>query len=102
MFLSRRSTQAEYSDSPALPIEIVAQNYADLGKINRLFAFAEPFQRPMVNWLGKDRVQKLPLLDLGAGDGSLGRQLQTWAQRKGWQWAVTSLDSNRNALRLNP
>ena len=102
MFLSRRSTQAEYSDSPALPIETVAQNYADLGKINRLFAFAEPFQRPMVNWLGQDKVQDLELLDLGAGDGSLGCTLESWARKKGWNWKVTSLDLNRNALRLNP
>src|SRR5438045_2956433 len=101
MFLSRRSTQAEYSDSPALPIEMVAQNYADLGKINRLFAFAEPFQRPMVNWLGKDKTQNLVLLDLGAGDGSLGRTLEKWARKKGWKWTVTSLDLNQNALRLN-
>jgi SAM-dependent methyltransferase len=102
MFLSRRSTQAEYSDSPELPFETVAQNYADLGKINRLFAFAEPFQRPMVTWLGKANVAKLHLLDLGAGDGSLGRALEAWARNKNWDWKVTSLDFNRNALRLNP
>jgi hypothetical protein len=102
MFLSRRSTQAEYSDSPALPPEAVAKNYSDLGKINRLFAFAEPFQRPMVHWLGKDKLHHLELLDLGAGDGSLGRTLETWARKKGWEWKVTSLDLNRNALRLNP
>ncbi|HUR44584.1 MAG TPA: methyltransferase domain-containing protein [Candidatus Saccharimonadales bacterium] len=102
MFLSRRSTQAEYSDAPGLPFEVVAQNYADLAKINRLFAFAEPFQRCMVNWLGKDNVKTLRLLDLGAGDGSLGRTLESWASKKGWQWSVTSLDLNSEALRLNP
>jgi 2-polyprenyl-3-methyl-5-hydroxy-6-metoxy-1,4-benzoquinol methylase len=101
MFLSRRSTQAEYSDAPGLAFEHVAQNYSDLGKINRLFAFAEPFQRAMVNWLGRDRVKELRILDLGAGDGSLGRTLEAWAKKKGWTWTVTSLDFNEAGLRLN-
>lgn len=101
MFLSRRSTQAEYSDAPELTFEQVAQNYADLGKINRLFAFAEPFQRAMVNWLGRDQVRTLRILDLGAGDGSLGRTLETWSRKKGWEWSVTNLDFNATGLRLN-
>ncbi|MDB6033726.1 MAG: Methyltransferase type 11 [Verrucomicrobiales bacterium] len=101
MFLSDRSTQAEYSDAPGLSPEHVARNYADLAKINRLFAFAEPFQRSMVNWLGRDKVQSLKILDLGAGDGSLGRALETWAKRKGWNWSVTNLDFNENALRIH-
>jgi hypothetical protein len=101
MFLSRRSTQAEYSDAPGLSPGHVARNYADLGKINRLFAFAEPFQRSMVHWLGRDHVESLKILDLGAGDGSLGRTLETWAKRKGWNWSVTNLDFNETALRLH-
>jgi 2-polyprenyl-3-methyl-5-hydroxy-6-metoxy-1,4-benzoquinol methylase len=101
MFLSRRSTQAEYSDAPDLSPEHVARNYADLGKINRLFAFAEPFQRSMVNWLGRDQVQSLKILDLGAGDGSLGRALETWARKKNWRWEVTNLDFNESALHLH-
>ena len=101
MFLSRRSTQAEYSDAPGLSLEHVTQNYADLGKINRLFAFAEPFQRSMIHWLGREDARSLEILDLGAGDGFLGRTLEAWAQKRNWNWRVTNLDFNENALRIH-
>lgn len=102
MFLSRRSTQAEYSDDLALPAAVVARNYRELARINRLFHFADPFQRILAGWLGHDQVKSLSILDLGAGDGSLGRTLEKWSAKRGWQWRVTNLDFNPLALHLNP
>ena len=102
MFLSQRATQAEYCDRPDLPLSEVADNYRQLSRFNRLLLVTDPFQRLLVRWLGRGRVKKLTMLDLGAGDGSIGRSIEAWARRRGWDWRVTNLDLNVGALRLNP
>src|SRR5688572_7320653 len=100
MFLSQRATQAEYCDRPDLPLEEVADNYRQLARFNRMMLVADPFQRLLVRWLGRMNVTKLTLLDLGAGDGSLGEAIEAWAKRYGWDWRVTNLDISLAALQL--
>lgn len=102
MFLSQRATQAEYCDRLDLPLGEVADNYRQLARFNRLLLVTDPFQRLLVRWLGRGRVKKLSILDLGAGDGSIGRSIEAWARHRGWDWRVTNLDLNLGALRLNP
>jgi SAM-dependent methyltransferase len=102
MFLSQRATQAEYCDRLDLPLNEVADNYRQLARFNRLLLVTDPFQRLLVRWLGRGHVKKLSMLDLGAGDGSIGRSIEAWARRRGWDWQVTNLDLNFGALRLNP
>jgi len=102
MFLSQRATQAEYCDRLDLPLSEVADNYRQLARVNRLLLVSDPFQRLLVRWLGRGNVRRLSLLDLGAGDGSIGRSIESWARRHGWDWRVTNLDLNVGALRLNP
>jgi 2-polyprenyl-3-methyl-5-hydroxy-6-metoxy-1,4-benzoquinol methylase len=102
MFLARRSAQAEYFDDPERSFAEVAEGFRQLRRVNRLFRFADPFQRLLSRWLGAEDCRKLSVLDLGAGDGSLGHELTTWAARRGWIWRVTSLDLSPRGLRLNP
>jgi 2-polyprenyl-3-methyl-5-hydroxy-6-metoxy-1,4-benzoquinol methylase len=100
MFLSRRSTQAEYFDT-ARPAQETAQFYSSLARLNRLFLFARPFQRSLPPLLGEGACAGLSLLDLGAGDGLLGRVLGQWAAKRGWNWQTTNLDLNFRALNSN-
>jgi hypothetical protein len=100
MFLRQRATQAEYCDQPDLPPAEVADNYRQLARFNRLVLAADPFQRLLVRWLGRDQVRTLSILDLGAGDGALGQTIEAWARRYGWTWRVTNLDVNFAALKL--
>jgi 2-polyprenyl-3-methyl-5-hydroxy-6-metoxy-1,4-benzoquinol methylase len=100
MFLSRRATQAEYFDSPERSFAEVAESYRCLALINRLFYFTEPFQRFIPRILGAEKCRSLTLLDLGAGDGSLGAGLERWAAKRNWSWKVTNLDCNPHALQL--
>ena len=102
MFLSQRATQAEYCDRPDLPLSAVADNYRQLARFNRLLLVSDPFQRLLVRWLERGNVKRLSILDLGAGDGSVGRSIEAWARRHGWTWRVTNLDMNVGALWLNP
>lgn len=103
MFFRERATQAEYFDSPGRPRAEVVESYQSLASVNRFFLFAEPFQRFIPKLIGLDHCRSLSILDLGAGDGSLGRFLTDWAARKrNWNWRFTNLDSSSSALSLNP
>ena len=102
MFLSRRSTQAECFDRPDRSPAEVADGYRWLNRVNGLLQNAEPFRRILPGWLGQERCRSLSFLDVGAGDGQLGRQLTAWAARRGWDWRVTNLDLSPLALKLNP
>jgi SAM-dependent methyltransferase len=100
MFLSRRSLQAEYFDTER-PVAELAEFFRSLSRVNRLFAFAEPFQRLAPRLLGDSNCVSLSILDLGAGNGSLGTVLAEWAEKRGWNWRVTSLDISVRAMALN-
>jgi 2-polyprenyl-3-methyl-5-hydroxy-6-metoxy-1,4-benzoquinol methylase len=102
MFFKHRALQAEYFDAFDRPAEEVAEGYAMLARINRFFAFASPFQKFLPQILGQENCRSLSLLDLGAGDGSLGDELSRWAAGRGWDWRFTNLDMNIKAMRLNP
>ena len=101
MFLSRRSRQAEYFDVERSTTELAAF-FRCLGRVNRSFAFSEPFERLLPGIAGEANCHALSILDLGAGDGMLGKKLTDWAQGRGWRWCVTNLDVSLVALGLNP
>lgn len=101
MFFQQRATEAEYFDHPGRTLADVEEGYRELARVNRLFHFAEPFQRLLPAELGEPACRELSILDLGAGDGSLGEKLESWADLKGWEWPVTHLDINPLALSLS-
>jgi len=100
MFLKRRSLQVEYFDLPDRPLHEVKDGYRMLAHMNRVFLLREPFQKRFPRWLGPERCKSLSMLDLGAGDGSFGAELGSWAKRRGWDWRFTNLDINVSAMRL--
>jgi Methylase involved in ubiquinone/menaquinone biosynthesis len=103
MFFSRRATQAEYFDLPDRSHKELVEGYDSLAKVNRMLVFAEPFQRYLPRYFGHDQCANLSFLDVGAGDGLLGRVLSQWAREKhGWNWEFTNLDICAAALKLNP
>jgi 2-polyprenyl-3-methyl-5-hydroxy-6-metoxy-1,4-benzoquinol methylase len=100
MFLRRRATQAEYFDSPDCSFAETAESYKSLAHINRIFYFTEPFQRFLPRLLDEKKCRSLTLLDLGAGDGSLGEALKNWAAKRDWDWRITNFDISPHALQL--
>ena len=101
MFLSERSTQAEYLDAPGRSPELVARDFHQLARINALFKFSHPFEYLIPRRLGTEHCRELHILDLGAGDGSLGRQLALWAGKRGWAWTFTNFDLRLTALNVH-
>lgn len=100
MFLSRRTTQAEYFDSER-PVAEVAEFFRSLGQVNRFFDFTEPFRKLVPRLVDKQECRFLSILDVGAGDGSLGRTVGAWAAKRGWCWRVVNLDTSLPALAMN-
>ena len=101
MLLSMRATQTEHFDTPDRSVAEIRAGFELLGRINRLVRFDWPFQRLIPHWLGEANCQRLTLLDVGAGDGSLARSLEAWSAARGWQWEITGLDSNPWAVALH-
>lgn len=91
MFLAERSSELEHFDRPAPEDELI-RFQRDIGRMNWLFRFGRPFQVHLPHQLGRERCRNLSILDVGAGDGSLGKYLSGWAAGRGWQWQITSLD----------
>jgi len=100
MFLSRRSLQAEYFDSER-PVAELTEFFRSLNRMNRLFRFAQPFQSLVPSLLGENNCVALSVLDVGAGDGSLGQVLAKWAGARGWRWQVTNLDISARSGAMN-
>lgn len=102
MFLRSRATQAEYFDAPERTLEEVRDSFRWLGRVNRLTRFERPFRLWIPRLLGESACRSLRIVDLGAGDGALGRTLCEWATAQGWDWRFTNVDLNPLATRLNP
>ncbi len=101
MFFTRRATQAEYSDLPGRPQAEIVEFYAALARINRVFVFADPFERLLPKLLGRENCRSLSFQEHGAGDRSRGLLRAEWAAReRGWTWRFTNIDVNLSALRL--
>src|ERR1043165_762194 len=82
MIFRTRSTQPEHFDDPARDAEEFRSGYLQLARVNELFRLHDPYTRILSRWLG-DQAHKLSILDLGAGDGWLGRAMESWAASRG-------------------
>jgi SAM-dependent methyltransferase len=100
MFLSRRTTQEEYFDSER-PTAEITEFFRSLGRVNRFFDFTKPFRRLVPKLVAEEECRFLSILDVGAGDGSLGRTVEAWAAKRGWHWRLVNLDTSVPALALN-
>jgi SAM-dependent methyltransferase len=102
VFLSERSAQAEYFDAPERTADEVRMHYDWLNRINRTIRFERPFRLWIPRLLADPECRSLDILDVGAGDGALGRTLSEWAKTRGWDWRFTDLDFSAHAIALNP
>jgi Methyltransferase domain len=102
MFLQDRSTQPEYLDAPERTAAELEHHYTWLNRINRLSRFERPFRIWIPRFLAEPECRRLEVLDVGAGEGSLGRCLNRWAGERGWDWLFTDLDSSQTVRSLNP
>lgn len=102
MFLSERSAQAEYFDAPERTASELGNHYQWLDRVNRATRFDRPFRLWIPRLLPEPACRSLEILDVGAGEGALGRTLTAWATGRGWDWRFTDLDLSAHACARNP
>jgi len=102
MFLSERSAQAEYFDAPERTASELRAHYAWLQRINRITRFERPFRVWLPRLLPESTCRSMSVLDIGAGEGELGRTLTAWAAGRGWEWRFTDLDLSAHACNRTP
>lgn len=102
MFLRRRSRQAECFDDAGRPEEVIARDYTQLARINRLFRHADPFTRRLARENPDGAWRHADVLEVGAGVGQLALELGQWAAGRGWNWEFTCLDLNTIGIERNP
>jgi len=101
MAFELRSLQREFCDDRTLVRNEVETYFRALRRVNCLCWFARPFQDHIPRLIGCERCENLSILDVGAGDGFLGETLCDWAKGRHWEWSITSLDINFQALRIS-
>ncbi len=95
MDLSRRSTQSEAMDDPAMDEAAYRRCLADLAVVNRVTLT----HRATLRWLsGKTRAlprgREISVLDVGCGQGDLLRAIADWARRRQRPVVLMGLDLN--------
>ena len=94
MFLRRRDLTPEYFDSPERTSTEISEHYEWLARMNKLTQFDRPFRIWIPQLLGAEACKQLSIVDLGAGNGMLGRTLTEFARGHGWDWRFTNVDLN--------
>ncbi len=102
MFLRRRATQVEYFDRLGITDAELREEYLGLNRLNRLVRFERPFRVWIPEVFGAEACRRMEILDLGSGDGLLGRELSAWAADRGWRWNFTNLDLCPVAAAMDP
>ena len=87
----------EYFDVPERAANELSSHYEWLNRINRITRFERPFRTWIPRLLPGTACRSLEILDVGAGDGALGRTLAVWAKARGWDWRFTDLDASPQA-----
>lgn len=95
-----RSAQAENFDAIDRTAEQIQKDYLELRRVNRIFRLEEPFLSLLSARFRKEENKARSILDIGAGDGSLGDSLRRCANQKGWLWKITNLDQHEAGFQL--
>lgn len=87
---SRRSDEQERIDDPALPDATFSAALDDLAKVNRLLRA----HAPTLSFLERHAagLKRFSLLDVGAGQGDLLRNIAAWATARGIEARLAGID----------
>lgn len=92
---TRRSSQAEWMDSPEVGFEQFRDCLVDLARVNRWTLAYRPTLQFLDGLLAKRKTDRpFEIVDVGCGYGDMLRHIDAWAQRRGVEVALTGLDLN--------
>ena len=78
----------------------VAENLADLRRINRFLGGTKVVLNALSSLTQTDRIKQLSLLDVGTGSADIPSEVLAWCERRGIIATVSALDISERNLRI--
>ncbi len=88
----KRSTKKEMMDLPGNPRELLVQDLRNLRIINRYLGGYRGIMKGLKRLVGKDRMSRFSLLDVGTGSGDIPKVIVQWARDRGIEARVVALE----------
>jgi hypothetical protein len=95
----KRVPAREWLDDPSLPSETMAENLADIAKVDRMWGGARALSRWLAGRGLPHTGRRLRILDLGAGSAAVTRRLRSALAESGFEADVFALDLQWRHLR---
>lgn len=94
--LGPRRYELELIDGPDLDRSELRGALAHVAAVNRWLGGEQSLR----SHLRPHRAERLRVLDVGTGDGTVGRRLAAWAERGGGRWRVVGVDLHPQVVAL--
>jgi SAM-dependent methyltransferase len=88
----KRSMEKEMMDSPGNPKELLVEDLRNLRTINRYLGGYRGVLKGLRGLVGKTRMSRFSLLDVGTGSGDIPKVIVRWARNQGIEAKVVALE----------
>lgn len=100
MLTPKRIYEEELLDAGEGTDNDVAENLADLRRINRMLGGTRVVLGTLSNAARRDRVEELSLLDVGTGSADIPSAVTQWCRSQGIRPAISAVDISERNLRI--
>ena len=88
----RRSHEKEMMDFPDNPKEVLAGDLRNLRILNRYLGGYRSVMRGLDRLVGRGKLNRFSLLDVGTGSGDIPARITNWAQQRGIKASIVALE----------
>lgn len=88
----RRSQQKEIMDFPDNPKDILDEDLRNLRHLNRYLGGHRSVLRGLDRLVGKGKLRRFSLLDVGTGSGDIPARINHWAEQRGIKASIVALE----------
>jgi SAM-dependent methyltransferase len=96
----KRSQQKEMMDFPDNPKEVLAEDLRNLRALNRYLGGHRSVLRGLDRLVGRGKLRRFSLLDVGTGSGDIPARIAHWAQRHGIKASIIALEPEPVTARM--
>ena len=88
----RRSQQQEMMDFPDNPKEVLDEDLRNLRTFNRYLGGYRSVLHGLDRLVGRGKLSRFSLLDVGTGSGDIPTRITHWAQQRGIKASIVALE----------
>ena len=88
----KRSAEKEMMDLPGNPKDLLVEDLYNLRRINRYLGGYRGVMKGLKRLVGKDKMSRFSLLDVGTGSADIPRIIVQWARDQGIEARVIALE----------